>query len=334
MLLLAWALIRCPTPQALVGVGLLGGLLLLWVSCRSSASQDRLVVAVLWHGAACALVLGATLTVGASQFLAPNLGGALLSVYAFFPAALLVRPGTPWQRRLALVAMVAAFGGVIASGSRASLLSLSASLTLGLVALKPFRPRWNMVISALVIAGVAVPVAYLVLLDPHWISDQFSRVEPASIVLGKRLNSGREQIWPVLADAIHGEPWLGRGTRANPGLYYAGRSRSAHNGLLQAWYQWGLVGFGLVIALYCQVARALGSRQTELGCCALGFFLGFAIRDCFEVTLFENVLLVAIPSWVVLGLGFAQPVNRRELGGRATRRQRRERLPHNPPVRV
>lgn len=123
---------------------------------------------------------------------------------------------------------------------------------------------------------------------------------------GRRLNSGREILWPTVWEAIEANPVLGMGPGAVPGDLYE-TTLSAHSLYLQIGLQTGIVGFALLFLLFLSLwraARPLGRPDTRAAENLMTVIITMVIvHSLFAVFLFQNALAVGVPVWMVLGLG-------------------------------
>lgn len=207
------------------------------------------------------------------------------------------------QVRLLLVPLAFALSVVvvISSGSRASLAALLVAWGAYFVWPLITVSRVSFWIWILGLAG-GVSLATAIIsgyISVGWISDAdaFSRE-----YLGKRLMSGRDQVWPDVARAIAERPIFGWGG----GVMLddiADWSFSAHNLYLQVALQLGLFGMMLLLVILALVWRGLwdGRRDHTVRICA-AYFSGMLILQTFEVTLTQNNLAFGLPFWCFVGL--------------------------------
>lgn len=93
--------------------------------------------------------------------------------------------------------------------------------------------------------GVALglgSILLVIIVDPD--NPLFQQIVPAvKDSYGRRLNSGRETLWPMMISAIREKPWTGWGAGTGvPDYTYLEDLHSAHNQFLQVGYQVGIPG--------------------------------------------------------------------------------------------
>lgn len=190
---------------------------------------------------------------------------------------------------------------VVSSGSRASFLSLivASIVYMGWRVVVRSRLRyWSLFWGVLFICGLATAIISQVL-PVAWLEvvDAMSRE-----YFGKRLFSGREDIWIFALEAIAERPFLGWGA----GIRLSDIAEwhlSVHNFYLQVALQVGLVGLILVIASFAIVWRVMWSARNHGVIRVTGAYIaGTLILQTFEVTLTQNNLAFGLPFWSLTGL--------------------------------
>jgi exopolysaccharide production protein ExoQ len=115
--------------------------------------------------------------------------------------------------------------------------------------------------------------------------------------------TGRLGIWAYFLEQSLEKPWIGHGFHSVWKVippFGEFEARHAHNELLQQFYAYGVVGVGMVTALYCsfyrQVRRlATGSQRTFfLGLLVFILVRGFADTEVFDLSL---------PLWAITLIG-------------------------------
>lgn len=194
----------------------------------------------------------------------------------------------PTQRRLWLGVAALAFGLILLSTSKTSLVSLCAGLAaLGFVGVVRRGPALALLASTGAFAFIAV-ISLALTLAP----------EQALGMLGKDATfTGRTKIWAAALRQIHQRPWTGYGYAAvwtNESLWSplawiakdAGfRPHHAHNSWLQIWLELGLVGLGLWALYWLEtLARAILAAYRSPGAYfALPFLVVFSLTSLTEV---------------------------------------------------
>lgn len=223
-----------------------------------------------------------------------------------------------WQRAKTLVGKALYAGGLLASivlmlasNSRSTWVSVAVIgltyLGWGLIT----RRRW---IFWLYLTGVFVGIflfvyGYTVVLPELPV---FADLEELVFeYTGKRLLSGREEIWPTLIEAILAQPLLGYGpgmvaSEFAPSHFYG---LSAHNLYLQVGLQVGLVGLALVLLLLQSIWGIFWRGRTDATVRLAGaFFIATLTHQMFEVALTQNNLSVGLIQWTIIGIGASKAV--------------------------
>lgn len=120
--------------------------------------------------------------------------------------------------------------------------------------------------------------------------------------------TGRVGIWTyMLAEAVE-RPWIGHGFhsvwKVIPPFYSSGfQARHAHNEFIQQFYAYGVVGVGLVAAVYTTIARCIRSlhdvrvKQIFVGLLLLTLVRGLGDTEAFDLSW---------PMWLLMLLGALQ----------------------------
>ncbi len=258
------------------------------------------------------VVIGAVSTITvlglAADVAAKNVISAMLSYYGMIAGLLAV--GTAASPAAGLRAGLITFAAVMVIGltlDHRTMMGLGAAgglfwLMLNLAPVRLFR--WGALAVALLGIGLL-----LVLNTDNNIIDTTRLSELIHDYTGRSAASGRQNVWPQLLALAVQKPIFGWGA----GVVISEQAQvqySAHNFYLQIYLQIGLVGLATLIALLLsmwQVTRmsgAPGSRQIELYMTAVLMIV--IVHSALSDFLTQNLLVVAVPVWILLGLGLGQ----------------------------
>jgi O-antigen ligase len=172
------------------------------------------------------------------------------------------RDDSRWRHAAMVVLTVAIMAYVVLSEGRAALLGLIVGLALFCGTVLGWRWRWIAVLAALaLVAGIAVHIEPFqkAELDPDHPLDAFS--------------TGRSVLWRQAIEHPPARPWLGVGigneAYATDVLSFeiGGQPvqvKHLHNFLLDAWYETGILGVGLLVALIGTVLIRLARSWRRL----------------------------------------------------------------------
>jgi len=191
---------------------------------------------------------------------------------------------------------------LIATGSRGALLSLIAGSFLGVIYLRNYLDlrqvlRFTM-ISVLI--AILLFIAFAIL-NFEFLVQQFQKTTSESL---GRASSGRVDIWRAAILVMLEWPMsfivgYGWNTFESSGMW-----KSMHNEYLDRWYEMGIIGLALYIAVLrvtvARVRRALADMPDEICRIMIGYTFGMMM-------IFVNIFFVAIPDpwtviWMVTGL--------------------------------
>ena len=195
------------------------------------------------------------------------------------------------------------------------LLSLSAAVAVGargaLLAMMAFLVTYSLWtwLSAGVLrvwlpvfgAGIFSVVVVIALLNTDWWAwqpiDEWSRE-----VFGRRVMSGRQDLWAAVLDAGRDRLWTGYGPSASM-MELTGQTLSAHNLFIQVLLQSGIVGLSVLLLVLVSVwfglIRHSSGRVARVGA---GFFIGMVVLQSFEVALTQNLFVFGAVFWILMGL--------------------------------
>lgn len=210
---------------------------------------------------------------------------------------------------LAVWAWVLGVALILISESRSSLLGLLVFFTTYVLLPRILRLRLSGVYFFLFVVATAVVLSFSVgILFPE-LNAEMSRLSRE--IFQKNLDSGRSSMWSMLFKLMEGHEVWGRGggvqVKDISDIEY-----SAHNLYLQIYMQLGLVGeFMLIGLLYSIWNFSFNGRDTYKVRIAASAFIGLLAINCFEVTLFQNNLVLSFPILVLVGIaaGSASPAN-------------------------
>ena len=118
---------------------------------------------------------------------------------------------------------------------------------------------------------------------------------------GKRLDTGRGQLWEILIGFIKMRPIFGWGTGLQP-EDFCGTELSSHNGYIQLGLQLGLVGVLLALSACASALYSLARSFNPNARFAFYLLLGAIVHEFFEVMLFQNSAPFFLPVWGIVGL--------------------------------
>ncbi|MGF1596164.1 MAG: O-antigen ligase family protein [Acidimicrobiales bacterium] len=163
--------------------------------------------------------------------------------------------------------------------------------------------RRGLLVRAVWSGSLAAAIAVVAVVALPQGSDVLERIdESATEATGRTLNSGRQEIWPIVIGQIGERPILGWGTAAEASDF-TGLPLSAHNLFLQVGLQVGLAGVAVLLMLFWGIWRVASrvfdpvSRPYAQGLTVFVFFHSLS-----EVFLFQNSLGIGLSFWALLGL--------------------------------
>ncbi len=234
--------------------------------------------------------------------------GAL--VHLVFFVFFLTDDNTRSSGAIYFVVLVTVGVGAALLGQRVMLLLAVISLLVGGLGLivRSGRSLDRWVSLALLSLGISVfSIIVTLAMDPRLSAWN----ELAVDLSGRRLNSGRDVLWPLAIGELQGGVWWGIGPSVIP-RDYGTELGSWHNSFLQVAVQIGLVGmfllFWQVRILIRHVASLRSLRWRAIGLAYVTIALGHAF---FESFLISNSAMIAVLVWINFGLlvGSCQSVN-------------------------
>lgn len=205
-----------------------------------------------------------------------------------------------FRRKLWLLAWFFGLTLVLISGSRASLLGLIMFLVTYVLLPLVVRLGLRGGYFFSVVLGISLVLSFAVgILFPELI-DQLNNM--SRDLFQKNLDSGRNSMWRMLIDLVAGYEVWGRGG----GIQIKDISEieySAHNLYLQLYMQLGVVGvlmlIGLLLSIWSFIFKGEDHYKVRVAASA---FMGLLVINCFEVTLFQNNLVLSLPILALVGL--------------------------------
>lgn len=121
---------------------------------------------------------------------------------------------------------------------------------------------------------------------------------------GRTALSGREVIWPIIADAIQIKPYWGWGAGTLPHDIYP-TSYSSHNFYLQLLLQVGVFGFLPLCVFLLSIWRVvnLENYKSQYTKFSSSVFVLMVLHNCTEVNMMQNQLPSSIQAWIVISCG-------------------------------
>jgi len=123
-------------------------------------------------------------------------------------------------------------------------------------------------------------------------------------ISGRRINSGRERIWPLVVRAIGEKPWTGWGASAEVPDYSYLFDWTAHNQFLQIGYQIGIPGMILFAWILWGVWKDLTLVHTPSPILALGRlgYIMLIVILSVDVALNAYIASTSLAVWLPIGI--------------------------------
>lgn len=148
-------------------------------------------------------------------------------------------------------------------------------------------------------------------------SISYSYTDVVSAYSGKRLNTGRQLLWPDLIDTVAQEPFFGHGAGFSHG------DLSAHNLFIELALQTGVVGLIVFLLLIWALWNTLWSgREDPIVRLSGAFFLSIFVHQMFEVSFTQNNLSIGLLQWTIIIIGVSRSMMSRRMMKSMTRRSR------------
>lgn len=120
---------------------------------------------------------------------------------------------------------------------------------------------------------------------------------------GRRLTSGREELWSLSAYYLTGNWLFGLGPSVLPGDLFETELSSTHNSFLQVTLQTGLCGLLLLLVQLGLIVKRLSQSLRGAGfALALGYFVFVMIHASTEAFLTSNNFFIAAVVWLNFGV--------------------------------
>lgn len=242
-----------------------------------------------------------------------NYSGGLSNANGFgmwvfiFAITLFISTGEDRKKALTYIYFFACFYLIFISSSRTSLLAISVSTIVFLMA--PNSARFRRIYPFIIFVGVVIfSIGVLAFTLSH---DLSAYNQMTMEITGKNLASGRQVVWPIVIDSISSNLLLGMG--ASAGLSdFSDFTFSAHNLFIQTALQTGLIGLTFLILIIFFTFRLISlSFNSKLYKASISAFAGILIMQSFEVTLTQNNLSLSLPIWALLGLAYGDAAHER-----------------------
>ncbi|WP_165051546.1 MULTISPECIES: O-antigen ligase [unclassified Adlercreutzia] len=162
------------------------------------------------------------------------------------------------------------------------------------------------VFCSIIFFSIAVPLVYVSLYGTvlGYEINQFSRD-----YFGSNFFSGRNIIWDQVFSAISENPVLGNGlnSRVSVGVINGtdGVGLSFHNTYLTILFQGGIVGFALFVGILARLWSLVFSdgKESKVKRVAFCSLIMLLVLGCFEVTMIQNTVNVALMLWLFVAMG-------------------------------
>ena len=190
---------------------------------------------------------------------------------------------------------------LIASTNRSALLTLL--LFYSLIIIKKLFRRDELYFRIIFI-GLIVFIFWFIIIYPNlYGTDLGNTLEIISRnYFHKNFFSGRQIIWKEILDAMTGHEILGLGLSTIPEMIYS-TNFSSHNLYLQTYLQGGLLNIAFLIIYIRSIFLCfLKEKKGKIKAFGIAFFISIVFHECFEVTLLQNQMNLALVYWMILGL--------------------------------
>lgn len=122
---------------------------------------------------------------------------------------------------------------------------------------------------------------------------------------GKRILSGRNEIWNFLILLIKEKPFFGYGAGVSLNTFFD-TTLSAHNLYLQIALQVGILGLVcFVVFLFLLWRQFWNNRNRKVIRFSASFFIGILIYQTLEVSLLQNNFSLSLIQWFIIGLSLS-----------------------------
>ncbi|QEK13195.1 O-antigen ligase family protein [Crassaminicella thermophila] len=232
-------------------------------------------------------------------FLNANLYGGILLSYMFFPIYKFEMEKNNLKKRVYFLLISIAAAAIVLSFSRASWVGLIIGLNIYIYMC--FLEKRNKMIKLII--GFMILLILTILLLPYFsYLNNINLQRFSAVYLGKRLETGRIDIWFKLVNSLKENYWFGYGTGVEPSLI-DGKGLSAHNLYIQVLFQQGVIGLFLLIFLFFSIIRILFKLRSDKFCkVTFVIFSGLLMRDFFEVSIIQNNIIISVFIWSLIGI--------------------------------
>lgn len=252
-----------------------------------------------WGGIAALGVLGIMLILKGHGLAAKNVVGGISIHLAFLATAghFVINKNKAGLAVIVLpLTLIAA--GVLANQRMLVGLGVAVGLALPLMLLDKTKVASYLVLLASAAFAVFIVLFIVNLRTSDFISDlRYLSVEWT----GRRLESGRDILWPRIVEAAKHSPVFGLGPAALPDSY-TGVALSSHNSFLQTLLQAGYAGLAAIIVILAALGLVL-VRSKVHSFAALGalYVAVVVVHNSFEVVLTQNVFAICCATWITFG---------------------------------
>ena len=117
----------------------------------------------------------------------------------------------------------------------------------------------------------------------------------------KNFYSGRQIIWNQILNAVKNDKVFGLGLGMVPEKLY-NTSFSSHNLYLQTYLQGGLVNVFALFVFIKNIFMLFINNEKNNQISNIGFIIAIVFHECYEVTLLQNQMNIALIYWMIVGL--------------------------------
>lgn len=202
---------------------------------------------------------------------------------------------------LKLIIMILGFFVLIVSTNRSALLTVLIFYVI-LLARKIFKN--SKIFYRIVFICMTIFILWFIIIYPNLYGTSLgNQLEQMSrIYFNKNFYSGRQIIWKEIINAMEGKEILGYGLSMIPEKIYK-TSFSSHNLYLQTYLQGGILNVAALVIFIISIFSAfISEKNIKYKAFNIAFLLGLIFHECFEVTLLQNQMNIAIIYWMIIGL--------------------------------
>lgn len=239
----------------------------------------------------------------------PNTIAILAYILWFFPFLYFIEHKTKYAK--IKISLLTIFVGTILylSGTRSVILAVAFMILTyslwGIISKHKFL--FNLYFISVMIFIIGFTIVY-----PHLDTILYNFYDYQDIVClytGKRLYSGRQEIWGVLLYYLKQKPFLGYGSGALTSEFIHA-DLSAHNLYLEIAIQVGIIGLFFLLFFLFNIWKIfwMNRHDKKVILCAC-FFIGILIHQMFEVLLIKADIAIDLLMWLLIGIGLSSCMN-------------------------